>query len=201
MSARQRELRLAVIKHRRGPGCRAVTDGTILGKSRLSMVWIRRSVEVLKMTADTCDRRPGKSTAGMTLRAIQPGMSARQRKTCKRGMVKSLGSPAIKAVTDLTLRRKSRCHVIDRFGVLEIIDMTECAVGIESAEQAHRSAPVAALAFNRGMGAKKRKPVFVRIDIFHNLAPSANAMALLAVAPQLTAMNIRVAIGTLGSNA
>jgi hypothetical protein len=47
------------------------------------------------------------------------------------------------------------------------------------------------------MSTEKWKPVFVSVDTLHNLTPSANAMALFAIAAELPAMDVRMATGAL----
>jgi len=105
--------------------------------------------------------------------------------------------PSIHAMTGLALCCESRGFVIDGFCTVEIIDVTECAISIESPEHADCGALVAVLALHGRMRSDKRKPVFMSVDILDNLAPSANAMALLTIAAELTAMNIRVTTGAL----
>jgi hypothetical protein len=56
---------------------------------------------------------------------------------------------------------------------------------------------VAVFALQGLMSTEKWEPVFVSVDSFHNFTPSANAMALFAVAAELPAMDVRMATGAL----
>ncbi len=89
--------------------------------------------------------------------------------------------------------------MVDRSCIAEIIDMARHAFGAESPVQTYRSAFMTCLAFEPRVRANKRKPVFMLPGISHCFTPAANAMALFAIASDLSAMNVCVAIGTLRS--
>ncbi len=135
----------------------------------------------------------------MALRTIQAGMRSRQGKAGDLGMIKVFVE-SIHAVTGRALRRKSCRFVIHSLRTIIVADVTGSAVRAESAEHSNGGAFVAAFAFYSRMGANQGKAVGVTIDILGDLPPSASTMALLAVAPKLAAMNVRVAIGALGSD-
>ena len=79
MFAGQRESGVAVIKTRRRPSTRRVTDRTILTEPLLHMVRIGDGLEIRLVAAVTAGRSSGKSTA-VTLGAEQSGMPSVKRK-------------------------------------------------------------------------------------------------------------------------
>ncbi len=89
--------------------------------------------------------------------------------------------------------------MINAFGGAIIIEVAESAIGIEAPEKSNRGAFMAAFALNGLVGAYERKSVKVSVNFLGNFKPPPHAVALLAVASQLTPVNIRVAIGALGS--
>ena len=163
------------------------------------MIGLGCAVVIPKVAANACRLRPRIFSAGMTLSAGQPRMRTDQGKGGRYCMVKTL-IPSIHAMTCLAARRKSRSLMIDQFCIAIIADVTEGTIRIESPEQTDRSALVTALALQGSMSSDKREPVLMAIYILHDFTPSANTMALLAVASELTAMDIRVAISALGSD-
>jgi hypothetical protein len=133
----------------------------------------------------------------MAVPAIQGGMRAAEDKPRGTAMIEP-GKPAVHAVTSFAIERETGILVIDGSRVEIIVVMAGIAVGPETPELPDGRARMAALAFQRGMRPQKREPVHMSACILCDLAPAANAVAALAVGPQLAAMNIGMTIGALG---
>jgi hypothetical protein len=199
MVARQRELRLVVVKYGWSPRDCAVADGTVLREAARHMVGTRRAVEVIEMTSDANGRRSCESSADMALHASQARMGSGQREPCGLGVIK-VAPPGIRAMTGLALGRETGHHMIDGLGRAVVIDVAGRAIRTEALKQAHAGALVTVFALGGCMGPEQRETVCVPVDPLRDLAPSTNTVAFLTIAPQLTAMNVRVAIGALFPN-
>jgi hypothetical protein len=81
-----------------------------------------------------------------------------------------------------------------RRGFLKIRHVTGRASSRESLELADGSALVTLVALHHGMRAEQRKPVEVILNGLHRHVPTAHCVALGTIGPELTAMNIGVAV-------
>jgi hypothetical protein len=85
----------------------------------------------------------------------------------------------------------------DGLGDSQIPLMARVAGGRKALELSDRSARVALIAINGGVGANKREAVQVLIDLLHRNVPSPDGMALLAIRAHLALVNVGVAIRAL----
>jgi hypothetical protein len=163
------------------------------------MIWIRRRIVALKMTAYAILLYSGILAPGMTLGTIQPCMCADQFESGEFGVIKVI-APLIHAMAAIAFHGKARGLMINDLCVIKVVDVTGIAVGVESLKCSNRFVLVAVLALKGCMSAKKREPVRMSISALYNLAPSANVMALFAIAAEFAAVNIRMTIGALRSD-
>lgn len=103
MSPGQRKMSFVVVEGTRDPGCSAVTDGAILGKVCGNVIRISCLIVILKVTANANRKCAFELIITVTIYAIQLGMSPRQCKSGKRGMIKP-GIPSVCAMAGRTLR-------------------------------------------------------------------------------------------------
>ena len=91
---------------------------------------------------------------------------------------------------------KTTCYVVWTRGRFEIRGVAGIALRGHRLELAGRPSLVAEIAVHRSMRSSQRKAVIVLLHLPNGNLPSANGMALLAVCPQLTLVEVGMAILT-----
>ena len=81
-------------------------------------------------------------------------------------------------------------------GRFEICGVAGVALGRHRLKLAAGGAFVARVAFHRGMGSGQREPVVVLLDLLDGYLPASDGMALFAIGPELTAVNIGMTVLT-----
>ena len=102
--------------------------------------------------------------------------------------------PVVGPVALFASGRVSECDVIRRRGVLEVRLMARIAHCGHDLKLAVSRVLVAGIAIHRSVRPRQREPIIVLLNLLDRYAPSANAVALLAVCAQLAFMNIGVAV-------
>ena len=102
--------------------------------------------------------------------------------------------PVVRPVALFASGRVSECDVIRRRGVLEVRLMARIAHCGHDLKLAVSRVLVAGIAINRSVRPRQGEPIIVLLNLLDRYAPSANAVALLAVCAQLAFMNIGVAV-------
>lgn len=197
----QRKPRLAiVIEHRALPRRRVVAQLALLRKARLHVIRLFGRREVRQMATDAFRRRPRKSPIHVALRTSYRRMTPRQRKLRHHVMVELGTLKRVEPMTVLTPRRQSRRPMIQRPRIQVILLMARDTLRAQSPEHPRRRAPMARIAGHCRVSPKQRKPVRVRLHLFHRRPPPEHRVAALAILAKLTAMQIRVTVGALVSN-
>lgn len=151
------------------------------------------------MAAHACRRRALVPSPGVACRAIDGGVHPRQRKPSELQMIKLRAKPGIDAVALLALHRKGGGYVIRFRGLLVGALVARIALDGKSLKLPDRLALMAVRTIQSGMSSHQWEAVIVFLDPLHNDVPPFHGMALFAVGSHLAAMNVSVAIGTIGS--
>jgi hypothetical protein len=127
----------------------------------------------------------------MTLGTAKLGMCPCELKACGCGVIKAF-VPSIHAVAGFAPGRKPCSLMIHGLGTAVIFNMAAGAIRTQAAKNAYGRALMAILALQRGMSAEQRESVLMSVHIPDDLPPASRAVALFAIAPEFTAMNVRV---------
>jgi len=117
-----------------------------------------------------------------------------------RAVIECRPQPAVKFVAPLAIARRKRRPGAGVRGigrVLPIFQMAGIARSAQSQENPRCGLLVAFIALNRGMSAQERKAVLVIAHLLHGDVPTLHRVALRAVRPHLTTVNVGVAIGAI----
>ena len=109
-------------------------------------------------------------------------------------MIKFGVQPVVSAVATIAGGGKLGGDVIGIGGRLKILDVARIALRRKRLELGTRTALVARLAIQGGMGSCQREAIVVTLNLLNRNLPAANGVALFAIRAQLPAVNIRVAI-------
>lgn len=109
-------------------------------------------------------------------------------------MVKRSIQPVVCAVATVTRGREFGGDVIRICRACVLCRVAGIALGRHRLELAVGHTLVAGVAIHRSMGPGQREPVVVLLNLLDRDLPPAHGMALLAVGPQLTPVNIGVAV-------
>ncbi len=176
-----------------------MTGAAIPRETSCRVIGIGCGREIPGVTSVAIRRRPHELAVCVTTLAIELRMSSCQSEVGKSGVVESGTRPAVHPMTQVARSREIGRLMIQRPGRGIVIQMTRDAVGAQSLELACSRVLVAILAVHRSVGADQRKAVLMLFHRPKRHLPSSNGMALLAVASELTAMDVCVAIGALSA--
>ena len=115
-------------------------------------------------------------------------------------MIKLSVEPGVGAVTQRAACGETSGSMARIAGGCEIRCVTGVALGRHGLEPAGCATLMAGIAIHRGMRTRQRESVVVLLHLLHRDLPSANRVALLTVRPQLTSVDVGVAILTVLPN-
>lgn len=184
----------AVIELRSRPGRGCVTRGALLWESSCDMVGVRGSRKVSGVATQTiCLGRlePAPDVAG---HARLPAMSAGQWELRKAVMIEAGHLPVIHAVAGFAGNGEIRFLMIDGHRLLVLRQMARRALSAESGIDCRGRATMAGIADCGRMRSQERETTLVILHRPRGDLPTAHGMAILALGPELAAMQIGVAI-------
>lgn len=181
------------------PSDTGVAERAIARESRRHVIRIRSPREIRRVTTEAIRRRPLKFSAHMATGARQIHMRPGQYKFCQTIVIEPRVLPTIGHVAGAAIGGKPRRTMIQRRGLVIVLDMTTGAIGGKPGEGAAGSSFVAAFATHRRMCSEQGKAVPMRLRGARVHPPALHGVALLALRPKLPAMKIGMAIGALGS--
>ena len=120
-----------MIKVRARPGSRVVALSASLREAGLHVVGLRRSLEILEVTADASRVGAGQGVIAIhvALGALDAGVRAGQWEA-RSGVIEGCRRPGGRGVALLTSLRERRLHVIRLGGALEILQVATDTSGI-----------------------------------------------------------------------
>lgn len=165
------------------------------------MVRVRRAAIVRRVARDAAARESRINLVFVAGSAIERRVSARQNESRNPAVVEIVAAPAVRAGVARLAGRGKLCGLMVRRPNRGIVSrVAGHAIRAQTPEYACRRAFVARLAIRGFVGAEKRKTVCVTFSRREGNAPPTDRVTLLAGAPHLAAVKIRVAIGTLLSD-
>lgn len=174
-----------------------MAGGATGGKTRLDVIGIISSGEILGMAAHATSRSSLEIAAGVAGRALQVGVHAGQGKAGEAQVIKLGSEPRVHAVARLAGGRETGGGMVGIGGLLELGRMATDAIRGESLELAHRRILVAAVALQQGMRSHQRKAVEVLLHGLHADPPAFYGVAIFATSAELAPVDIRVAVRAL----
>lgn len=195
--ARQVKSRGRVVECRAQPGRGRVALTAILRKAGRDVIRICCSGEILYVTAIAIDRRALEASVHMASGAIDGRMCTRERKMSELRVIKPHGEPLIHVVAGFARRREPGRDVVDRAGLLKILEVTARALRAQAHVSADGRTRVTVIASGRGMRTQQREAIPV---VLHGTVvdpPALDRMAPFALCTELPLMQIRVTVGAL----
>ena len=186
-----------VIELGAGPCCSVMTGTAIPRESSRRVIGIGGGCEITGVTSIAIRRRPEELAVCVTTLTIELRVSPGQGEVREPGVIEPGTCPAVHSMTQVACGRKIGGLMIQRPGRGVVIKMTCDAVCAQSLELTGGRVLVAILAVYGSVGADQRKAVLMFFHRPQCYLPSPNRMALLAVASELTPMDVCVAIGAL----
>ncbi|MDR3734749.1 MAG: hypothetical protein P4L10_04335, partial [Acidobacteriaceae bacterium] len=144
-------------------------------------------------------RRSREYVVDMTCSARQCGMHPCQRISGVFEMIEFRIKPAVHGVAAFASSWKSQSYVINDLR-LKVLLVARVASRRETSELPAGRVLVALVAFHQGMGSDQRKTILMIANGIQRYMPAFHRMAALAVGAKLTAMYVRMAIGTMGTD-
>lgn len=135
----------------------------------------------------------------MACRAIEGGVYPRKRKPSELQMIKLRAKPGIDGMALLALNGKGGSNVIGFCGLLICALVARITLDGKPLELPDRLALMAVRTIQSGMSSHQWEAVIVFPYPLQNDVPPFHGMALFAVGSHLAAMNVSVAIRTIGS--
>jgi len=123
-------------------------------------------------------------------------MHARQGETGVLQVVKVHSEPVIQVVALLAGGGEAGGNVARAGRALEVAAVARVALRRQPLKLADGRALVAGVTLQGSVCADQRKAILVLLDLLDGNLPALHGMALLAVCPKLTAVNVSVAVGT-----
>lgn len=201
MGSRQSEVAKGfVIEGSSAPGENGMAGRALVRESGTDVIRIVGLLELFRVACKTFRRGSFKLPVNVAGIAGHLYMSAQKRKTREAGMIKSSPGPPVHSVALFAVSRETSGAVIERFRVLEVLQMAGGALRGESGKNACRCSRVARGAFDRCMRPDQRKAILVIAERLHGAIPALHRVAILATGSKLVAMNVGVAIGAVLSN-
>ena len=159
------------------------------------MVGVGRSLIVLQVAGNASSAAQVVIIVDMAIRTLpgRNGVSSAERKS-HRVVIEGRTEPGISAVTVIAIRGEHCGNVVGIARALEILGVAGIALRRHCLKLAGRCALVAGIAVDCGMSPRQRKAIIVLLDLLYGNLPSQDGMALLAIRPQLTSVNVRVAV-------
>ena len=134
----------------------------------------------------------------MASHTIQGRMHSCESKVREFRVIELHALPVVDRVAVLALRRKSCRNVVRRSGLLERFLMTGVALNRQPLELPHSRALVTVGAVQSRVTSYQREPVVMLFGALVKDAPALHCMTLFTARAHLPAMNVGMAIGTVG---
>jgi hypothetical protein len=138
--------------------------------------------------------------ADVALRTFQAGVRANQREIGESRVIELGALPAVESMAKLAICRKIGRHVGWGSGFLKIGEVTGNAIGGKPGENPCRRLLMARVTGDCGVRAEQREPIEVILYCVHGNAPAAHRVAILAIGPELAAMQVGMTIRALLAN-
>jgi hypothetical protein len=167
----------------------------ILRKACGRVVWIGRAVEICQMAGRTRGRESGEHIVFVTLPALQRHVSAGQGEL-RQAVIEFGVMPGIELMACITGDRDIGCHMIWNLGSLIVLEVTRYTRCAQPRELADRFSLMTGLAINSCMSAHQREPVLMSFYGLQGYIPAPDRMAFFTLSTKLTAMYVRMTIGT-----
>jgi hypothetical protein len=195
----QRKAHRIVIEIRWLPSCGCMAFLTSLGKSERDVIRIVRLLKIGQVAAHARRWRSLVPPAYVARRAVEGGVHPRESKPGDFQVIELRAQPGVDAVTLLALYGKTRGYVIWLGRLLICALMAGITLDGKSLELSDRFTLVTVRALQSGMASHQGETVVVFPHPLYDDVPSFDCMALCAVRPHLTAMNVGMAVGTVRS--
>jgi hypothetical protein len=195
MSAGQGEIDHRVIEGGRRPGDRRVALGTRRREIRGNVIWIRRALVILEVTANARCTRQVEAVVRMTIGALPRRNCMASSQWESNGVVIKSGiEPGVCTVAGIASCGEASGHVAWAVSRFEVRGMARVALRGHRLKLAIGSTFVAGSAVDRRVRPSQWKSIVVLLDLLDRYLPAANRVTLLTICPQLPLVNIGMAI-------